>query len=461
MRMERRLMPWLIGTLVCACGGGGSGEPSPVPKSIQPSSGFAGLATAVRIGGDGFLARPSGGQLDTRHRAWLGQVELLNVTWVDVHTLTATVPPDVPPGIQALRVENAYGRDGTLANAFTVEQIASQLAASLAPSRSTAALGQPIDVTFTISNGGSGAAQVTAVTPSQAGAAATCGAVTPALPVRVEAGGSQAFTWTCTGSAAGTLALGAAAAGSDVGTGAPLSAIAATVPVAVQGPAALAAASSVAGNPGTVTVGQAFTLQLSVSDAVGASADLTSLEVTPLEAGCGAPTPALPVTVAGGQSAAFTFTCAATAAGNLAPAVSVRGQDANTGGLLTAATTLVPVLAVKAPAALTAAIAATPTAVSVGQTVAVTFTVVNGTGAPAASVTGLGAWSTGSGGATCASVTVPTGTTLAPGASQSFGWSCTASAAGELLLGGTVTYTAGGVPASASPAVPLAVAVTP
>ena len=459
MRMER-LVPGLVLVVLCACGGG-SGTPGPVPKGIDPSTGMAGVATAVRITGDDFLARPNGSQLDTRQRAWLDDVELADVTWVDVHTLTATVPASLTPGAKTLRVQNAYGGQGTLANAFTVMNASSRLAASLTVNHPTVALGQPIDVTFTVRNGGSGAADMTSVTTSQTGAAATCGTPSPAPPVRIDAGGSQVFTWQCTGSSPGNVVLEATAAGTDSSSGAPLSVSAATGQVAVQAPAALAATLSVDGSPSAVAVGQAFTLRLAASDTGGASASVNSLTVTPLEAGCGAPTPALPQTVAGGQGATFTFTCAATTAGSLAPAVSIRGQDGNSGGLLTAAATLTPALTVQPPANLTAAIAATPTTVAVGQTITVTFTVTNGAHSPPATVTGMGSWSTGPGSATCASIRVPPGTTIAAGATQSFGWSCTANGAGDILLGGTLSYTANKVPLSASPAVPLAVTITP
>lgn len=460
MRMVR-LVPGLVLVVLCACGGG-SGTPGATPRAVDPSTGLAGVATAVRITGDDFLARPDGSQLDTRQRAWLDDVELADVTWVDVHTLTATVPASLTPGAKTLRVQNAYGGQGTLANAFTVVDVSSRLAASLTVNHLTVGLGQPVDVTFTVRNGGSGAADLTSVTTSQTGAAAACGTPSPAPPVRVAAGGSQAFTWQCTGSSPGNVTLEATAAGTDASSGAPLSVSAAAGQVAVQAPAALAAALSVDGSPSAVAVGQAFTLRLAASDTGGASAFVNSLTVTPLEAGCGAPTPALPQTMAGGQGATFTFSCAATTAGGLAPAVSIRGQDGNSGGLLTAMATLTPALTVQPPATLTATIAATPTTLAVGQTIAVTFTVTNPASAPRVTVNGMGSWSTGTGAATCTSVSVPAHTQINPGAAQSFGWSCTATGAGALLLGGTLTYTpSGGAMLSASPAVPLAVTVTP
>jgi hypothetical protein len=417
--------------------------------------GFAEVTTPVRIIGDDFLVGPGG----ARQRAWLDGVELTDVVRVDVHTLTATVPAGLSPGAKTLQVENALGQSGSLANAFTVVAVTSRLAASLAVDRSTAAPGQPIQVTLTLADGGTGDVDVTAISPTAAGAAASCGAVAPPTPVHLAAGSSQAFTWQCSGSSAGILELGASATGTDTATGAGLTADATASQVAIQSPAALAAAVSVDGNPGSLTMGQAYTLRVTVSDRGGASATLGSLALTPPEAGCGAPTPRTPVTVAGGQDAVFAFGCAVATAGNLAPAVSVRGQDANTGGLLTASATLAPVLPVNAPTSLTTALAATPTVLTVGQAIDVTFYVASG--ATAATVIGVGPWTTGTAAATCTSVTVPPGTTIAGGASVSFEWSCTTTVAGDLLVGGTLTYSTGGAPLTTSPAVPLTAIVTP
>jgi hypothetical protein len=168
-----RCLPGLIGGLLCACNGGSS-DPSPVPRAVDPPTGFAGIATPVRITGDDFLAHPGGAD---RQRAWLDEVELADVARIDVHTLTATVPAGLAPGAKTLRVENAYGQSGRLANAFTVVAVTAGLVASLSVDRSTAAVGQPIQVTLTLANGGTGDADVTAVVVTEAGAATTAGDV--------------------------------------------------------------------------------------------------------------------------------------------------------------------------------------------------------------------------------------------------------------------------------------------
>lgn len=338
----------LLLLLLAACGSADGGRgPAPVPRSIDPSTGFTGQPTAVRIDGDNFLVRPVGGQVDDRHRAWLDDLELGDVTWIDAHTLGATVPAEITPGSKALTVENAFGRRGTLAGAYT----------------------------------------------------------------------------------------------------------------AVELPAALAAAASVDGSPGVVGVGQALTLLLVASNPGGAPAEVTSLAVTPVEAGCGAPTPPTPQAVAGGRSITFAFTCAPATPGSFAPVLEVGGRDARSGGPLGAAATLAPALTVQAPAALTAAVGAVPTSLGLGQATEVTFYVTNGAGAPTATVDAVTPWLAGSGGATCSAVPHAGNVSIAAGATWSAGWTCSATGVGELLLGGTLSYSAGGRHLAASPAAPLAVTV--
>ncbi|HVO20619.1 MAG TPA: hypothetical protein VMU15_15275 [Anaeromyxobacter sp.] len=447
--------------LLSACGGGGNHYPAPAPRSVVPSAGFTGQAVAVRILGDGFLAKPDGSGVDRQQRAWLDDTELTDVTWIDAQTLTATVPPTIPPGLKTLRVENAYGLTGSLASAFTAEEVPAGLAAAIAAAPA-ADVGQPVAVSLTVTNGGTGAAQVTAVVPSSSGAAASCGTPSPPTPVPLAASASQVFGWSCAGSAAGTLVLSGSVSGTDTTTGRSLTATAvAPAQVAVQVPAALSAAVSVDGGPSAVTVGEAYTLRLSASNPGGAAATLSALSVTPISAGCGAPSPSLPQTVAGGTAVAVTFPCAAIEPGNLAPAVSLSGQDSNTGDLLTASATVDPAVEVQAPAAIAAAVGADLTVLKVGQEAAVTFTVTNGASSPAATVTSLASWSTGSGSATCTTPSFTPGISIPAGATRSFAWTCTALAPGDLLLGGTLNFSVSSGPGSVSPAVPLAVTVTP
>jgi hypothetical protein len=460
--MRLAIRPWpLVALLAAACGSAAPEIPAPTPQSVAPSSGYAGQQVGIQISGANFLARTDGSAVDTRQRAWLDGLELVEVTWVDSKTITAIVPAAITPGVKLLRVENAYGASGSLPAAFTVEKIPAGLAAAIAAGPS-ADVGQSIAVSFTVTNGGTGAATVTGVAPSATGAAASCDAPTPALPLTLAPGASQLLGWSCTGSEAGALSLSGTVSGTDVTTGQPLSAVAlAPAQVAVQAPAALAASVSVDGAPASLTVGQAFTLRLSASNPGGAATRLTALAVTPLASGCGAPSPALPQAIPGGGAVAVTFACAAIQAGTLAPAVSLTGEDGNTGDLLTASATLAPAVAVQAPAQLTAAVAADATVLRAGQAVHVTFTVTNGAASHPATVNSLASWATGSGAAICTGPSYTPGISIPTGGSRSFAWTCTATVAGNLFLGGTLNYTQSGAPGSASPAAPLAVTVTP
>ncbi len=350
MSMESgRLILGVVALLLAGCGGADSRGPDPVPRSIDPATGLVGQATSVQIVGDNFLARPNGGQIDTRHRVWLDDLELDAVAWIDAHTLGATVPAGITPGSKTLTVENAFGGRGSLPDAFT----------------------------------------------------------------------------------------------------------------AVDLPAALAATVSVEGGTGMVLVGQAYALLLEVSNPGGAPADVTALAISPVEAGCGAPSPAAPLRVAGGRAVTFTIPCAAAASGSLAPMASVEGLDARSGGPLAASATLLSALAVQPPAVLTTAVGATPVALRVGDETRVTFYVANGFASGAATLTDLTPWVAGAGDALCSTPALPTNGVLSPGEAWSVGWTCIATEAGELFLGGTLAYTAGGAHLGASPAVPLAVTVAP
>jgi hypothetical protein len=115
----------LAAVLGAACAG--APDPSaPAPESVEPAAGFLALETPVVIRGRDFLVRASQGvegagedRVDARFRAWLGGVELREVTWVDAGTLSAVVPADaLAEGDHELVVEGPYGTRGALAGAY-------------------------------------------------------------------------------------------------------------------------------------------------------------------------------------------------------------------------------------------------------------------------------------------------------------------------------------------------------
>jgi hypothetical protein len=93
-----------------SCGSSPPGN-APAPTAVVPNAAYATAPTAVEISGKRFLAKgtqPSGGggpTVDSQHRAWLGDTELAEVTWVSTEKLTATVPAGLPLGAQKLTVD--------------------------------------------------------------------------------------------------------------------------------------------------------------------------------------------------------------------------------------------------------------------------------------------------------------------------------------------------------------------
>ena len=341
-------------------------------------------------------------------------------------------------------------------------QVPADLTATIAADRTSANVGQAFAVTLTLANGGSARADVTAVTPQVAGTAASCGAVTPAMPQSLDAGASLPLTWTCTGSAPGTLSLTASVEGADGTSGAPL-AVAPAVPaaVAVQTAAVLSATVAVQGAPTTVSVGAALAVTLGVDDAGEAGANVTRVDPTvtpPNAATCGAPAPQPPQAVAGLGTVTFSWSCTALVAGRFTLGASVGGADANDGAALEATA---PAVALQAqiPAVLTATVAASRSTVDVGQAVLVTFTLING-GTATAEISAVAPAVSGTATASCGAPS-PAAASVPGGGTRAFTYTCSASSAGSLVLSGTASGTDGvtSTPISATPAVPAELTV--
>ena len=350
------------------------------------------------------------------------------------------------------------------ASAEITIQLQAGLAATITASRATANPGQAVALTFTVTNGGSASAEVTSVTPTVApDGAAACTEPSPSGAQVLASMESMAFTWTCTPSAAGSLTLSGTASGTDGNSGAPISATPSTpAALSVQTPAALSASIAVQGSPTVVSVGQPLTLELTVSNAGGASASLTAVtpSVTPVAAAaCTAATPATPRPLTGGASTTFSWTCVPAVAGSLTFGAAVAGADGNTGAPLAATATPGATVTAQLPAAIVATVAASRAVATVGQAVTVSFTLANG-GSATASISTLTPSSSGPS-ATCGAVSPSLPQAIASGQSRVFSWTCTPTSAGALALSGTATGTDGnsGAPISATPATPASVAV--
>jgi hypothetical protein len=330
--------------LAAAAGCTATPDLAPRPARLTPGGGPAGLAIAVTIAGDGFFPRAvqsaSGGpaSLDTTHRAWLDAVELADVTWVDAQTLRATVPAGLALGPHALTVENALGRRGTLAAAWTVIQPAVlALSATLAPAQ--ASVGQPLALTVTAGNSGGAALLGLTVTVTPSGAGAVTGGLAGA-PFDLAPGASRQLQLDLTASGPGPLVFGVAASGVEEASGRLVTGAASDLALLVQVRAVLTAALSV---PSTLTTGAAFTVTMLVAN----GGEATALAVTPdpllaapdatgASSRLSGPTPAS-ADVPGGGQARFTWSFQLGAAGTIRLRGGASGLDANDGGPVVAA----------------------------------------------------------------------------------------------------------------------------
>ncbi len=331
-------------TLAAAAGCTATPDLTPRPARITPGGGPADVATAVTIAGDGFLPRvvqsASGGpsSLGTTHRAWLDAVELADVIWVDAHTLRATVPAGLALGPHALTVENALGRRGTLAAAWTVIQPAVlALSATLSPAQ--ASVGQPLALTVTAGNTGGAALHGFTVKVTPSGAGAVTGGLASAS-FDLAPGVSRQLKLDLTASGPGPLVFGVAASGVEEVSGRLVTGAASDLALLVQVRAALAATLSVSS---TVATGAAFTVTMLVANrgeatalAVAPDPLLAAPDATGAFSRTVGPTPAS-ADVPGGGQARFTWSFQLGTAGTIRLRGGAGGLDANDGGPVVAA----------------------------------------------------------------------------------------------------------------------------
>jgi hypothetical protein len=266
--------------------------------------------------------------VDATYRAWLDDLALEDVRWVDGRTLHATVPAALPPGPHALVVENAAGRRGGLADAFRADgpPALSQVAV---PSATRVTIGQSLSLTVTVTNaGGTARAVLPSLDVSPAGTV-TVDAVPAAADV--PAGTSVPFVFGCTAAARGAVDLTVSTSGTDAG-GAPVTVADAAAALAVQDPPALSATLAV---PATAGPG-AFTATLLVTNTGEAVATAVVPGALATVAGSSGAAdvetaPAGTATLAAGEQASFEWTLLPFAPGAIALETTVVGTDENSG----------------------------------------------------------------------------------------------------------------------------------
>lgn len=460
-----------------ACGGGGGGGtdiPSPVVLSVLDESGttpvtlvFSGDRERVIIKGNNFLATATG---NTHHRAIVDGLDLTGwrpgvapepaivevdqVQWVDSHTLRAVIPAGLDAGSKTLTVVNAYGKQGSLANAFAVQTTAgAALAVDLTLTPGTVNVGQTLTVQVAVKNAGSAAATGVVASLKLSSTNGAAGRITagpdPASVATLAPGDTSTFSWAIAATGAGTLAVEADAQGQDMFSNLPVSSAPVSKNEVVQAPAGLTA-TIVAANPvdalrHSVDVGQAISVTFSVQNGGTATADLTSVALSPTGTAtgvtCTGPTPAMPQSVGAGEKRDFAFSCRATGAGVLQIGGNVAGTDHTSHAPLSDAATP-DTISVQAPPALTAALTRDRATISLGQSVSVTLTISNAGGGSATLTRApvpTAAVGTDQTKVSCGAPSPASLLTVPGGGSVTYTWTCAPISTGTLNLGAQVS----------------------
>ena len=348
--------------LTAACSAPLGDSYQPHPTGVVPDSAPSVDPVQVVIQGTGFLAsakQSSGGgtpALDTTQRAWLGEVELQAVTWVDPQTVQAVVPAGLAPGQYDLTVQNALGERGSLDAAYTVLPAAG-LVGALSADSSTVNVGQLLTFTLTLTNsGGSAVTNIVLATPVVAttdGGGARPAGSDPTPPGSLAPGEQQKLAWTFEPISAGHISISVSATGVDSASGEAVSAtIAASAPVLIVQPAAATlSATTWSAVPAVQTVNEpiAVTLTLAntgdadVADVAGVAPVVSPVANVSCTQAAIAGNATFPVEIAPLTSRTFNWTCTATSVGTYDLGATVAATD-GTGGSSIALT--LPALAV-------------------------------------------------------------------------------------------------------------------
>jgi hypothetical protein len=376
------------------------------------------------------------------------------VTWVDT-TNSSVNQTTTPATAAAVTVQTAA--------VVTVPPNTSN-PPGIAVSPATVSTGQNFTVTLTLNKTGTASAVVSAVVPDTI-TNVTCGAVTSpsgSLPMTIPSGTvTRTFTWTCNASAPGTVSLNATVTWKDVNAGIDQPPLRAGTPVNVSVQSTASLTSTIAATPGTVSVGQAITLTLTIDNGGQSAANITSITPTHTGATATCSSPTIPTAIPGGGFRTSTWTCTPTAAGALTLGANVVGADANN-PLITLTTSPATVaVTVQPPSALTATISPSRNTVSGTQQITVTFRLTNGVTSAPAVITGIAPSVTGS--ASCGAVNQSLPQTIPTNGYMDFTWFCTPNGtAGTLTLSGTANGHDGNNPSillTATPATAASVTV--
>jgi hypothetical protein len=218
-------------------------------------------------------------------------------------------------------------------------------------------------------------------------------------------------------------------------------------------------ATVVAAFPSPRNVNQGFLVTVTVTntgglDATGLAIDAFTVGGTATAGAGTGPTPAVPATLAAGQSVTLTWTFTGTTVGTLDFTATATGKDAASGSPVSSGPAGSAAVVIQAPAALLAALVQPSASLCVGEFFLVTLTVTNTGDAPANGFSVAGPSSVTAGTATFSGPTPAVPGSLAGGAAITLTWTAQGSGPGPVSLSATASgadgNTGGAVTASAA-----------
>jgi hypothetical protein len=448
--------------LAAACTRVSAPPAPPAPSAVDPAAAYAGRDTPVLLRGDGFtpsatqqLGSGSHIEVDAGFRAFLGTVELVDVRWVDTHTISATVPAALPPGVYGLSIEGPYGR-GSVDGVFQVDGAAPASLAATATAPARVLVDSDVPIAVTVSNSGVMSALAVSAGPAVvAGPPATL--QPPPENVDIQGGASHLFTWHAQASAPGILELTLPFAGTDEVDHSIVSAQA-SASVRVVTPAHLTIASLTA--PRSQPAGPAFDISVDVTNDGGSDALAVQFAALSAPAFVTVVSSPDPQDIPAGATRRFVWTVEGTDEGTATLGTSGAGIDSTGGAAVTIDPMQWTVIIFKAVALLYPSVLVAPGALP-NETFTVSLQLDNPGIIDALSVQPSIAVS-GTGGVTLQS-TPPSATDVPAGQSVVFSWTYTASARGDVRFDlsavGTDARSGNPVTASASGAMQIGDAV--
>lgn len=375
---------------MCVLGAACSREPGsehdPRPQRVVPAWGMNTEAVSVVIEGENFLPLATqhigGGEpvtVDARFEAFLGELALEDVMWVDGRTLRARIPGGLAPGWHPLVVVGPLGGRVELPRAYLSSAVPlARLEARASLEREKVSVEERTRLVLTVENtGGSAALAVTPVlSPLDDGRVE----VRPESgPADIAAGGSASFTWELEATAPGDVRFSLEVLGSEELTGMELRAPVVEVgPLRIRTRAVLTA--SFLPTPQVVNEGQAVSVTLRVTN-TGETAVLGVVPAEPVVLGSRADlvsgSEPASADIPAGESRDFYWTYKAGRAGTMSFQVDAEGHDAHSGVEVRAPNARSDDIAVQLPGALVARFSQLATSVNLGQEFDVELEVLN------------------------------------------------------------------------------------